>query len=108
MKKLNVIVVPTWLPTGKDKLMGIYHQVFCEALNEDQDINANILYIDRQRLINPIKYIFMKKFVIEEKSKEDKDAQLKKATDFYSKNTKPGSIASKANMVKQYNEKNNK
>ena len=46
--------------------------------------------------------------VIEEKSKEDKDAQLKKATDFYSKNTKPGSIASKANMVKQYNEKNNK
>ena len=68
MKKLNVIVIPTWLPTGKDKLMGIYHQVFCEALNEDQDINANILYIDRQRLINPIKYIFMKKFVIEEKS----------------------------------------
>lgn len=46
--------------------------------------------------------------VLEEKSKEEKDAELKKATDFYSKNTKPGSIASKANMVKQYNEKNNK
>ena len=38
-----------------------------------------------------------------------KEAAMKKATEYYSKgNAKPGSIAAKANMVKQYNEKNNK
>ena len=43
------------------------------------------------------------------KSQEEIDAQVKKSTEYYSKNSaKPGSIASKANMVKQYNEKNNK
>lgn len=42
-------------------------------------------------------------------SQEEKDAAIKKATEYYTKgNAKPGSIASKANMVKQYNEKNNK
>ncbi|MGL5260588.1 MAG: YidC/Oxa1 family membrane protein insertase [Lachnospiraceae bacterium] len=39
-------------------------------------------------------------------SKEEKDALLKKSMD--NNNYKPGSIASKANMVKQYNENNNK
>lgn len=41
-------------------------------------------------------------------SQSEKDEAMKKATDYYSKNAKPGSIASKANMVKQFNEKNNK
>lgn len=42
-------------------------------------------------------------------SQEEKDAAIKKATEYYnSGNAKPGSIAAKANMVKQYNEKNNK
>lgn len=41
-------------------------------------------------------------------SQADKDAAIKKATEYYNKNAKPGSIAAKANMVKQYNEKNNK
>lgn len=41
-------------------------------------------------------------------SQEEKDAAMQKATEYYSKNAKPGSIAAKANMVKQYNEKNNK
>jgi len=63
---IKVVVVPTWLPTGKDKLMGIYHKVFCEAICSDKNIRANMLYIDRQRLINPIKYLFMKKIVIEQ------------------------------------------
>lgn len=41
-------------------------------------------------------------------SQEEKDAAVKKATEYYNKNqTKPGSLAAKANMVKQYNEKNN-
>ena len=43
------------------------------------------------------------------KTQEEINAQVKKSTEYYSKNAaKPGSIASKANMVKQYNEKNNK
>lgn len=42
-------------------------------------------------------------------SKEEKEEKLKKATEYYnSGNAKPGSLASKANMVKQYNERNNK
>ena len=42
-----------------------------------------------------------------EKTQAEKEEDLKKATEYYSKNAKPGSIAAKANMVKQYNEKNN-
>ena len=37
-----------------------------------------------------------------------KEEALKKANEYYSQNAKPGSIAAKANMVKEYNEKNNK
>ena len=40
-------------------------------------------------------------------SQEEKEA-VKKSTEYYNKNAKPGSIAAKANMVKQYNEKNSK
>ncbi len=39
---------------------------------------------------------------------EEKEAAIKKSTEYYSKGAKPGSIAAKANMVRQYNEKNNK
>ncbi len=39
---------------------------------------------------------------------EEKEEALKKSTEYYSKNAKSGSIAAKANMVKQFNEKNNK
>lgn len=45
------------------------------------------------------------------KTEEEKKEDIKKATEYYNKtnkNAKPGSLASKANMVKQYNEKNNK
>ena len=41
-------------------------------------------------------------------TQEEKDEAMKKSTEYYNKNAKPGSIASKANMVRQYNEKNNK
>ena len=41
-------------------------------------------------------------------SQEEKEEAVRRSTEYYSKNAKPGSIASKANMVKQYNEKNNK
>ena len=54
------------------------------------------------------KYAGTSKTVSKGKSQEEKDAAMKKATEYYNKNAKPGSIAAKANMVKQYNEKNNK
>ncbi len=41
-------------------------------------------------------------------TQEEKEEALRKSTAYYTKNAKPGSIAAKANMVKQYNEKNNK
>lgn len=41
-------------------------------------------------------------------TQSEKEDALKKANEYYSKNAKPGSIAAKANMVKEYNEKNNK
>ncbi|MEE0420086.1 MAG: YidC/Oxa1 family membrane protein insertase [Lachnospiraceae bacterium] len=43
-------------------------------------------------------------------SEEDKQKQIQKSTEFYNQNAKakPGSIASKARMVQQYNEKNKK
>ncbi len=39
---------------------------------------------------------------------EEREAAMKKSTEYYNQNAKPGSLAAKANMVKQYNEKNNK
>lgn len=41
-------------------------------------------------------------------TQEEREAAMKKATDYYNSNAKPGSIAAKANMVKKYNENNNK
>ncbi len=38
----------------------------------------------------------------------DKEEALQKANEYYSKNAKPGSIAARANMVKEYNEKNSR
>ncbi len=44
-----------------------------------------------------------------EMTQEQKDEAMRKATDYYNKNAaKPGSLAAKANMVKDYNERNNK
>lgn len=41
-------------------------------------------------------------------TQEEKDEAIRKSTEYYNRNAKQGSIASKANMVKQYNEKNNR
>jgi len=41
-------------------------------------------------------------------TQEEKEEFVRKSTEYYSKNAKPGSMMAKANMVKQYNEKNNK
>ena len=39
---------------------------------------------------------------------EERQEKIRKSTEYYNKNAKPGSMMSKANMVRQYNEKNNK
>lgn len=41
-------------------------------------------------------------------SEEERQAALSRANDYYSKNAKPGSMAAKANMVREYNEKNSR
>lgn len=57
---MRVLVVPTWYPIGEDKLMGIYHKEFTESLNK-LGIIADILFVDRQRLSKPFKYMSMPK-----------------------------------------------
>ncbi len=56
---MKVLVIPSWYPDGEDKLMGIYHKEFCQALSKKADVD--MLYISRQRINAPLKYIFMKK-----------------------------------------------
>jgi len=41
-------------------------------------------------------------------SQEEKEEIVRKSTEYYSKNAKPGSMMAKVNMVREYNEKNNK
>ncbi len=41
-------------------------------------------------------------------SDKEREEAIKKSTEYYNKGYKAGSLASKANMVRQYNEKNNK
>ena len=41
-------------------------------------------------------------------TQEEKEEAVRKSTEYYNQNAKPGSMMAKANMVKQYNEKNNK
>lgn len=64
---MRVLVIPTWYPNGEDKLMGVYHKEFTYALN-NYGIKADMLFIDRQRLSNPFKYLFMKKKEIDKET----------------------------------------
>ena len=41
-------------------------------------------------------------------TREEKEEAIRKSTEYYNQNAKPGSMMAKANMVNQYNEKNNK
>ncbi len=49
-----------------------------------------------------------KKSVKPAMTQEEKEEAIRKSTEYYNQNAKPGSMMAKANMVKQYNEKNNK
>lgn len=65
-EKLHVLVIPTWYPNGKDKLMGIYHKVFCKALADSGKVKTNMIYIYRQGMSLALKYPFMKKYTVDE------------------------------------------
>lgn len=63
---MRVLVIPTWYPSGEDKLMGNYHKEFTHALNK-YGIEANMLYIEKERLSKPFDYLKMsKKEIIKE------------------------------------------
>ena len=50
----------------------------------------------------------VKKAEAREARKGERNQEIKKSTEYYNTSAKPGSLAAKANMVKMYNEKNNK
>lgn len=62
---MQVLVIPTWYPSGEDKLMGLYHKEYTSSLNK-YGIKADMLFIERERLSKPFKYLFLKKKYIEE------------------------------------------
>ena len=64
---MRILVIPSWYPGGQDKLIGIYHKEFTEALNKN-GINADMLYVDVQPMSNPFKFLFSAKSVLEEES----------------------------------------
>lgn len=57
---MKVLVIPSWYPNGTDKLMGIYHKEYTHALAK-MGIDVDMLFVYRQRLSNPLKYLFMNK-----------------------------------------------
>lgn len=67
---MKVLVIPTWLPGDADNLIGIYHKEYTEMLNKN-GIEADILYVDRQRLSKPFKYFFSKKTSVEKETNYD-------------------------------------
>lgn len=60
---MRVVIVPTWYPNGKDKLMGIYHKEFTSALR-NANVDTDMIYIMRYGFTDILKYIFSKKKII--------------------------------------------
>ena len=73
---------------------------------DPKTVNRNATMNTRNVVTN--KPSMISKANVKVSTQEQRDEAVKKSTEYYNNNAKPGSIAAKANMVKQYNEKNNK
>lgn len=81
---------------------------FDSMMEKNLEKNKKKLERNRERAEKVNAYAAMNtKNVDRAKTQQEKDEVLRKATQ-YNNNAKPGSLAAKANMVKRYNEKNNK
>ena len=78
---------------AKKKTYSIYDEKAGEIANSTINKNARI----STKAINDVAA----------KSTKEKEEALRKAQEYYNKNAGSGSLASKANMVRAYNEKNN-
>lgn len=75
---------------------------------DPKTVNKNASINTRNVNNAPKKKSLSEKANVKPMTQEEKNEAVKKSTEYYNKNAKQGSIAAKANMVKQYNEKNNK
>ncbi|MBQ9989419.1 MAG: YidC/Oxa1 family membrane protein insertase [Lachnospiraceae bacterium] len=77
-------------------------------IEKNMEKNKHKLEKNKEKIARLNEYASMNTKNVEKvRSQSEKDELLKKAQEL-NNNAKPGSIAAKANMVKQYNEKNNK
>lgn len=68
MDKIKVLVIPTWYPNGKDKLMGCYHVDFANGISEVEGVQVDMLYVFRQLFSKPLTYLKQSKLsIIQEK-----------------------------------------
>ncbi len=88
-----------------------------ESVDIEEEIKKNIEKYNRKRekqglppqRISDVAKMSTKAVQTEDHSEEERREKIKKSTEYYNKGTaKPGSLAAKARMVEQYNEKNKK
>ena len=82
------------------------HELMKKAGIDPKTLNRNATMNTRN--VETKKPSMASKAGVKPMTQEEKDAAMQKSTEYYNKNAKPGSLAAKANMVKQYNERNNK
>ena len=75
---------------------------------DPKTLNKNATINTRNVNNTPKKKTMSEKAGVKPLTKKEKEEAMKDSTGTYAKNAKPGSLAAKANLVKEYNEKNNK
>lgn len=75
---------------------------------DPKTLNRNATINTKNVNTAPKKRSMSEKAGVKPLTQKEKEEAMKNSTGSYSKNAKPGSLAAKANMVKEYNEKNNK
>lgn len=75
---------------------------------DPKKLNKNATMSTKSVSAPPKKKSMSEKAGVKPLTQKEKEEAKKNSTGAYAKNAKPGSLAEKANMVKEYNEKNNK